>query len=196
MSKWVWPAGDCTITLFTLFVCSMLLASLGSTEQNILGSRFMDGWLYDIRFCGVGRIRCSQGAWCSVSIPNQSRSESFANGMKCFSNYKSLIDFYGSCLLYGRCCLPVPNILLIWLISCVCVYVCINWYGANTFLQRISAMEKGQCPTVATWEGGNVRSRKATPTTATTPGQVGLFQEYFLQFIFIKLQVTANTRKN
>lgn len=39
-------------------------------------------------------------------------------------------------------------------------------------LQRISAMEKGQCPTVANWEGGNVRSRKATPTTVTTPGQV------------------------
>lgn len=37
--------------------------------------------------------------------------------------------------------------------------------------QRISAMEKGQCPTVATWESGNVRSRKTTPT-ATTPGQV------------------------
>lgn len=32
-------------------------------------------------------------------------------------------------------------------------------------------MEKGQCPTVANWEGGAVRSRKATPT-ATTPGQV------------------------
>lgn len=39
-------------------------------------------------------------------------------------------------------------------------------------LQRISAMEKGQCPTVANWEGGNVRSRKATPATVTTPGQV------------------------
>lgn len=35
-------------------------------------------------------------------------------------------------------------------------------------------MEKGQCPTVANWEGGNVRSRKATPTTVTTPGQVFL----------------------
>ncbi|XP_059620893.1 glycine receptor subunit alphaZ1 [Phlebotomus argentipes] len=35
---------------------------------------------------------------------------------------------------------------------------------------RISAMEKGQCQTVANWEGGQVRSRKATPT-ATTPGQ-------------------------
>ena len=35
-------------------------------------------------------------------------------------------------------------------------------------------MEKGQCPTVANWEGGNVRSRKATPT-ATTPGQVCTF---------------------
>ncbi|XP_055313266.1 glycine receptor subunit alphaZ1 [Sitodiplosis mosellana] len=39
---------------------------------------------------------------------------------------------------------------------------------------RISAMEKGQCPTLATWDGGNVRSRKATPTTATTPGQTSL----------------------
>ncbi|XP_037914772.1 glycine receptor subunit alpha-2 isoform X2 [Hermetia illucens] len=38
---------------------------------------------------------------------------------------------------------------------------------------RISAMEKGQCPTVANWEGGAVRSRKATPT-ATTPGQTSL----------------------
>lgn len=34
-------------------------------------------------------------------------------------------------------------------------------------------MEKGQCPTVAQWEGGNVRSRKATPT-ATTPGQTSI----------------------
>lgn len=41
-------------------------------------------------------------------------------------------------------------------------------------LQRISAMEKGQCPTVANWESGNVRSRKATPNTVTTPGQVFL----------------------
>lgn len=32
-------------------------------------------------------------------------------------------------------------------------------------------MEKGQCPTVATWESGNVRSRKGTPIV-TTPGQV------------------------
>lgn len=35
-------------------------------------------------------------------------------------------------------------------------------------------MEKGQCPTVANWEGGGnvtVRPRKGTPT-ATTPGQV------------------------
>lgn len=38
-------------------------------------------------------------------------------------------------------------------------------------------MEKGQCPTVATWEPGssgpNVRSRKAAPNTSvvTTPGQ-------------------------
>lgn len=32
-------------------------------------------------------------------------------------------------------------------------------------------MEKGQCATVASWEGGAVRSRKATQTP-TTPGQV------------------------
>lgn len=37
--------------------------------------------------------------------------------------------------------------------------------------QRISNMEKGQCATVASWEGGAVRSRKATQTP-TTPGQV------------------------
>lgn len=38
-------------------------------------------------------------------------------------------------------------------------------------------MEKGQCQTVANWEGGNiVRSRKATPT-ATTPGQTSLHQQ-------------------
>ncbi|KQS62905.1 uncharacterized protein Dyak_GE13070, isoform G [Drosophila yakuba] len=35
---------------------------------------------------------------------------------------------------------------------------------------RISNMEKGQCATVASWEGGAVRSRKATQTP-TTPGQ-------------------------
>lgn len=38
---------------------------------------------------------------------------------------------------------------------------------------RISAMEKGQCATVANWEGGAVRSRKATQTP-TTPGQTSL----------------------
>lgn len=32
-------------------------------------------------------------------------------------------------------------------------------------------MEKGQCATVASWEGGAVRSRKSTQTP-TTPGQV------------------------
>lgn len=59
--------------------------------------------------------------------------------------------------------------------------VSLSVYYSNSFClylgvshsQRISAMEKGQCPTVATWESGNVRSRKATtPATATTPGQV------------------------
>ncbi|XP_062136408.1 glycine receptor subunit alpha-2 isoform X3 [Drosophila sulfurigaster albostrigata] len=39
--------------------------------------------------------------------------------------------------------------------------------------QRISNMEKGQCATVASWEGGAVRSRKATQTP-TTPGQTSL----------------------
>ncbi|XP_036334737.1 glycine receptor subunit alpha-2 [Rhagoletis pomonella] len=38
---------------------------------------------------------------------------------------------------------------------------------------RISNMEKGQCPTVASWEGGAVRSRKSTQTP-TTPGQTSL----------------------
>lgn len=40
---------------------------------------------------------------------------------------------------------------------------------------RISAMEKGQCATVANWEGGtvSVRPRKSTQTP-TTPGQVSL----------------------
>lgn len=51
-----------------------------------------------------------------------------------------------------------------------------------TCLQRISAMEKGQCPTVATWESGNVRSRKATTTTASTPGQVKI-THYSYEFI-------------
>lgn len=49
------------------------------------------------------------------------------------------------------------------------------------FIKRISAMEKGQCPTVATWESGNVRSRKTTPT-ATTPGQV-IVQSFHFNFI-------------
>ncbi|ALC40666.1 CG12344 [Drosophila busckii] len=40
-------------------------------------------------------------------------------------------------------------------------------------MQRISNMEKGQCATVANWEGGAVRSRKATQTP-TTPGQTSL----------------------
>lgn len=39
--------------------------------------------------------------------------------------------------------------------------------------QRINNMERGQCPTVATWESGNVRSRKSTPSV-TTPGQTSL----------------------
>lgn len=34
-------------------------------------------------------------------------------------------------------------------------------------------MERGQCPTVATWESGNVRSRKSPPSV-TTPGQSSL----------------------
>ncbi|XP_039955630.1 glycine receptor subunit alpha-2 isoform X1 [Bactrocera tryoni] len=38
---------------------------------------------------------------------------------------------------------------------------------------RISNMEKGQCATVASWEGGAVRSRKSTQTP-TTPGQTSL----------------------
>ncbi|XP_030386943.1 glycine receptor subunit alpha-2 [Scaptodrosophila lebanonensis] len=38
---------------------------------------------------------------------------------------------------------------------------------------RISNMEKGQCATMASWEGGAVRSRKATQTP-TTPGQTSL----------------------
>lgn len=35
-------------------------------------------------------------------------------------------------------------------------------------------MEKGQCATVANWEGGAVRSRKAPSQTPTTPGQVSI----------------------
>lgn len=41
----------------------------------------------------------------------------------------------------------------------------------SQLFQRISNMEKGQCATVASWEGGAVRSRKSTQTP-TTPGQV------------------------
>lgn len=56
-------------------------------------------------------------------------------------------------------------------------YICttkqIACQNRNTHFQRLSAMEKGQCPTVATWESGNVRSRKGTPTV-TTPGQVNV----------------------
>lgn len=51
------------------------------------------------------------------------------------------------------------------------------------FLKRLNAMEKGQCPTVANWESGNVRSRKATPTSATTPGQVLIASLFFLLII-------------
>lgn len=41
-------------------------------------------------------------------------------------------------------------------------------------------MEKGQCPTITTWEGVNIRSRKSTPT-ATTPGQVDiLINEFYV----------------
>lgn len=37
-------------------------------------------------------------------------------------------------------------------------------------------MEKGQCPTITTWEGVNIRPRKSTPT-ATTPGQVHFYDD-------------------
>ncbi|XP_058982127.1 glycine receptor subunit alpha-2 isoform X1 [Musca domestica] len=43
----------------------------------------------------------------------------------------------------------------------------------KTLPMRLSNMEKGQCATVASWEGGAVRSRKATQTP-TTPGQTSL----------------------
>nr|XP_032292644.1 glycine receptor subunit alpha-2 isoform X2 [Drosophila virilis] len=46
-------------------------------------------------------------------------------------------------------------------------------YQVNRIPKRISNMEKGQCATVASWEGGAVRSRKATQTP-TTPGQTSL----------------------
>lgn len=58
--------------------------------------------------------------------------------------------------------------------------------------QRISAMEKGQCPTVANWEsGGNVtiRPRKPTPTTAAQ-GQVVssiLFLNLMIDQLLLKL---------
>lgn len=41
---------------------------------------------------------------------------------------------------------------------------------------RLNAMEKGQCQTVASWDGTNVRSRKATSQTPTTPGQTSIQQ--------------------
>lgn len=57
-------------------------------------------------------------------------------------------------------------------ISHIVLLLSTNWYFKTFFSQqRINAMEKGQCPTITTWEGVNVRSRKSTPT-ATTPGQV------------------------
>lgn len=37
---------------------------------------------------------------------------------------------------------------------------------------RLSAMEKGQCQTVAMFDGTNVRARKAPSQTPTTPCQV------------------------
>lgn len=52
------------------------------------------------------------------------------------------------------------------------------------YLKRLSAMEKGQCPTVANWESGNVRSRKATPTSVTTPGQVIFQIDFVVKMIF------------
>lgn len=45
-------------------------------------------------------------------------------------------------------------------------------------------MEKGQCPTITTWEGVNIRSRKSTPT-ATTPGQVDN-NDYEIKLILIE----------
>lgn len=77
--------------------------------------------------------------------------------------------------------LPMVNVWLLFLLlvfltanyieSTLDLFLSVSFIGCF-YLQRISAMEKGQCPTLATWDGGNVRSRKATPTTATTPGQV------------------------
>lgn len=39
-------------------------------------------------------------------------------------------------------------------------------------LRLASTIEKGQCQTVAMFDGTNVRARKANLTTPTTPGQV------------------------
>lgn len=44
-------------------------------------------------------------------------------------------------------------------------------------------MEKGQCPTITTWEGVNIRSRKSTPT-ATTPGQVNIMPNLLFKVKF------------
>lgn len=41
-------------------------------------------------------------------------------------------------------------------------------------LRLTSTMEKGQCQTVAVFDGTNVRSRKANAQTPTTPVQVGI----------------------
>lgn len=49
----------------------------------------------------------------------------------------------------------------------------LSFHVSGSAAQRISNMEKGQCATVASWEGGAVRSRKATQTP-TTPGQVSV----------------------
>lgn len=48
-------------------------------------------------------------------------------------------------------------------------------------------MEKGQCATIASWEGGNVRSRKAT-SAATTPGQVNVLGTKLNNFCFMRFQ--------
>lgn len=53
-------------------------------------------------------------------------------------------------------------------------------------------MEKGQCPTITTWEGVNIRSRKSTPT-ATTPGQVDTrIEDEFLYFLFLLILIVEN----
>lgn len=54
-------------------------------------------------------------------------------------------------------------------------------------------MEKGQCPTVANWEGGNVRSRKATPATVTTPGQVFSVAKKKKRFVVIFMVFPLHT---